>query len=74
MSKKYAVYCLQRHQYYGAEHLIEDTEHFNSLNDVKEMLLDYHNDIDESDKKLLKKADAYEIAEMFQWEIQEVNR
>ena len=29
---KYVVWCNQRHKYYGAEHDIQDNEHFNSLN------------------------------------------
>ena len=69
--KKYVVWCNQRHQYYGGEHDVQDTEHFNSLKEIKDMLIDYHFDIDEEDHKALYKMGALEIAELFDWEIQE---
>ena len=50
--KKYVVWCNQRHQYYGGEHDVQDTEHFNSLKEIKDMLIDYHFDIDEEDHKV----------------------
>jgi len=69
--KKYVVWCNQRDQYYGAEHDIEETVHFNSLKEIKDMLIYYHNDIDEEDHKLLYKMAPLEIAEMFDWEVQD---
>ena len=69
--KKYVVWCNQRDQYYGAEHDIEETVHFNSLKEIKDMLIDYHHDIDEEDHKALYKMGALEIAELFDWEVQD---
>ena len=69
---KYVVLCNQRQQYYGAEHDIQKTNHFNSLKETKDMLIDYHFDIDEEDHKALYKMGATEIAEAFGWTIQEV--
>ena len=68
---KYIVWCNQRQQYYGAENDIQP-HHFNSLKEIKDMLIDYHFDIDEKDHKALYKMGATEIAEAFGWTIQEV--
>lgn len=70
MKNKYVVWCNQRHLYYGGESDVRDTEHFNSLNDIKEMLIDYHHDIEEQDHKLLYKMGAVEIADLFDWSIE----
>jgi hypothetical protein len=72
MKNKYALYCTQRNTYFGGESDIRDTSHFNSLNDIKEMLIEYHQDIEEEDHELLYKMGAVEIAEIFQWEIEEI--
>tara|TARA_R100001163_G_C4995084_1_gene146272 strand:+ start:392 stop:622 length:231 start_codon:yes stop_codon:yes gene_type:complete len=70
--KKYVVWCNQRHQYYGAEDNVQNTKHFNSLEEVKDMLIDYHFDIDKEDHKALYKMAPIKIAEMFDWEVREV--
>ena len=72
MKKKYVVWCNQREQYFGATHNLKDTTHFKSLDDIKKWLLDYHYDVDEDDVKILKIYNAYQIADVFDWEIQEV--
>ena len=72
MKDKYVVWCKQREQYYGATHDIKDTTHFNSLNKIKKWLLDYHYDVDQEDIAILKKYNAYQIADVFDWEIQKV--
>tara|TARA_R110000787_G_scaffold8609_1_gene29442 strand:- start:1284 stop:1496 length:213 start_codon:yes stop_codon:yes gene_type:complete len=69
MSKKYVVWCNQREQYFGATHNLKDTTHFKSLDDIKKWLLDYHNDVD---VKILKTYNAYQIANQFDWKIQQV--
>ena len=74
MKNKYALYCTQRNTYFGGESDIRDTSHFNSLNDIKEMLIEYHQDIEEEDHELLYKMGAVDMAEIFQWEIEEIKR
>jgi len=69
---KYALYCNQRYIYYGGQIDINKTSHFNSLNDIKEMLIDYHHDIEEQDHKLLYKMGAVEIADLFDWSIEKI--
>tara|TARA_R110000868_G_C10560256_1_gene736808 strand:+ start:178 stop:402 length:225 start_codon:yes stop_codon:yes gene_type:complete len=68
---KYALYCNQRYIYYGGLD-IEDTSHFNSLEEIKETLIDYHQDIEEEEHKLLYKMEAVEIANMFDWSIEKI--
>ena len=71
---KYALYCNQRSTYFGGGVDIEDTSHFNSLEEIKETLIYYHRDIPEEVHKLLYKWSAGQIADMFDWEIYEVNK
>jgi len=71
---KYALYCNQRYIYYGGQIDINKTSHFNSLEEIKETLIYYHQDIPEEVHKLLYKWNASQIAEMFDWEIHEVNQ
>jgi len=71
---KYVVWCNQRYTYFGGKDDINDTEHFNSLEEIKDMLIDYHNvDIEEEDHKALYKMNAEEIANMFDWSIERTN-
>jgi hypothetical protein len=69
---KYALYCNQRYIYYGGQIDINKTSHFNSLKDIKKTLIDYHQDIEEEDHKLLYKMEAVEIANMFDWSIEKI--
>jgi len=71
MKNKYALYCTQRNTYFGGESDIRDTSHFNSLEDIKEVLIELNLDIEE-DHELLYKMGAVEMAEIFQWEIEEI--
>ena len=70
---KYALYCNQRYCYFGGGD-IYDTVYFNSLEEIKETLIYYHQDIPEEVHKTLYKWPAGQIAEMFDWEIHEVNK
>ena len=71
---KYALYCNQRYTYFGGQIDINKTSHFNSLKDIKKTLINYHQDIEEEDHKLLYKMGAVEIADMFDWEIHDVDQ
>ena len=70
---KYVVWCNQRHMYYGGVSDIRDTQHFNSLEEIKDMLIDYHQDIEEEDHKSLYKMGVENIANMFDWSIERTN-
>jgi hypothetical protein len=67
---KYAVWCNQRQQYYGATHDINETEHFKSLKEIKDMLVSYHSTDCEEDS--LRKMSAQQLAESFEWLIVKV--
>ncbi len=67
---KYAVWCDQRSQYYGATHDINETEHFKTLDEVKDMLVSYHSIDCEEDS--LEKMSVQQLCDSFEWSIVDV--
>lgn len=64
------LYCLQRGEYYGD--ILEDgkPKFFNTLRGVKKHLIEYHSvDLNDEEMKEMKKLNAQEIANAFDWEI-----
>lgn len=62
---KYKIWCCQRNQYFA-----DDTE-FETLEDIKEQLIDYHS-ID-CDEDSLNNQTLEEILSGFEWEVHDMN-
>ena len=66
----YFLYCLQREEYY--EDILDDgkPKFFNTLRGIKKHLIEYHSvDLSNEEMKEVKKLNAQEIANAFDWEI-----
>tara|TARA_Y100000816_G_scaffold291769_1_gene284268 strand:- start:906 stop:1124 length:219 start_codon:yes stop_codon:yes gene_type:complete len=58
---KYKLLCRQRECYYADDYI------FNNLKEIKDTLIDYHNN--DCNENILKKCNLSELLEYYEWEV-----